>query len=122
MDAVGQITLSVTFGQGDNARTEDVIFDVVDLHYPYNAILGRASLNRFEAIPHHNYLCMKMPGPKGVITIWGDQGLAREIEFGRTPGQKKVYTLDAKDDSKATLNKWSAKAKPEGDTKKVPPP
>jgi hypothetical protein len=72
MDAVGQITLSVTFGQDDNARTEDVVFDVVDLHYLYNAIFGRASLNRFEAIPHHNYLCMKMPGPKGVITVWGD--------------------------------------------------
>jgi hypothetical protein len=37
--------------------------------YPYNAILGSAAINAFEAAIHGLYLCMKIPGPGGVITI-----------------------------------------------------
>ena len=41
--------------------------------YPYNAIMGRGSINKFEAIVHGLYLCMKIPGPQGVITVYGNQ-------------------------------------------------
>jgi hypothetical protein len=38
--ALGKITMSVTFGYVHSTRTEQVIFDIVDMEYPYNAIIG----------------------------------------------------------------------------------
>ena len=35
-------------------------------------MLGRPALAKFMAVPHYAYLKMKMPGPKGLITITGD--------------------------------------------------
>ncbi len=63
----------IAFGSGENRREEQILFDVVDIPYNYNAIFGRASLNKFEAISHHNYLKLKMPGPTGVIVVKGLQ-------------------------------------------------
>jgi hypothetical protein len=48
--ALDKITMSVTFGFVHNTRTEQVVFDIVDMEYPYNAIIGRGTLNAFEAI------------------------------------------------------------------------
>jgi hypothetical protein len=57
----GKITMSITFGYVHNTRTEQVIFDIIDMNYLYNAIIGRGKLNAFEAILHPAYLCMKIP-------------------------------------------------------------
>jgi hypothetical protein len=35
----------------------------------YHAILGRPTYAKFMAVPNYTYLKLKMPGPKGVITI-----------------------------------------------------
>jgi hypothetical protein len=59
--ALSKITMSITFGYVNNTRTEQVVFDIVDMEYPYNAIIGRGTLNAFEAIRHLAYLCMKIP-------------------------------------------------------------
>jgi deoxyxylulose-5-phosphate synthase len=48
--ALGKMTMSVTFGYVHNTRSEQVVFDIVDMEYPYNAIIGRETLNAFEAI------------------------------------------------------------------------
>ena len=61
--------------------------------YPYSGILGRGTINKFEAIVHQLYPCMKIPAAAGVITVRGDQQLARDIERGVTPGQKNVHNL-----------------------------
>jgi hypothetical protein len=45
--ALGKITMPVTFGYIHNTRTEQVVFDIVDMEYPYNAIIGRGTLNAF---------------------------------------------------------------------------
>jgi hypothetical protein len=37
----------------------------------YHAILGRPAFSRFMAVPHYTYLVLKMPGPKGIITVKG---------------------------------------------------
>jgi hypothetical protein len=37
--ALGKITVPITFGYVHNTRTEQVLFDIVDMDYPYNAIL-----------------------------------------------------------------------------------
>ena len=93
VNAIGKMSLPVSFGDTANARTEHITFDVVEMSYPYRAILGRGTINKFEAIVHQLYLCMKMPAPAGVITVRGDQQLARDIERGYTPGQKNVHNL-----------------------------
>jgi hypothetical protein len=37
----------------------------------YNAILGRPAFLRFMAVPHYTYFVLKMPGPRGIITVKG---------------------------------------------------
>jgi hypothetical protein len=59
--ALGKITMPVTFGYVHNTMTEKVVFNIVDMEYPYNAIIGRGTLNAFEAILHLAYVCMKIP-------------------------------------------------------------
>jgi hypothetical protein len=73
---LGHIDLPVTFGGSANFRTERVNFDVADLSLPYNAVLGRPALVKFMAATHYAYLQMKMPGPKGPITVFGDVKVA----------------------------------------------
>jgi hypothetical protein len=63
--------LEVLFGEKDNHRREPIWFKVVDLNSPYHALLGRPALAKFMAIPHYAYLKMKLPGPRGVITVSG---------------------------------------------------
>jgi hypothetical protein len=38
--AFGKITMPITFGYVHNTRTKQVVFDIVDMNYPYNAIIG----------------------------------------------------------------------------------
>src|SRR6185295_4603985 len=44
-------------------------FKVVGFWGAYHAIFGRPCYANFMAIPNYTYLKLKMPGPKGVITI-----------------------------------------------------
>ena len=69
---LGQITLPVTFGTRENFRTENVCFEVADFETAYHAILGRPALAKFMAVPHYTYMMMKMPGPRGVISLRSD--------------------------------------------------
>jgi hypothetical protein len=66
----------VTFGDSTNFCTERIDFDVADLNLPYNVVLGRPALVKFMAATHYAYLQMKMPGPAGPITIFGDVKVA----------------------------------------------
>jgi hypothetical protein len=90
---VGKIELPLSFGVAPNARSEQVTFDIVDMVYPYNAIMGRGSINKFEAAIHGLYLYMKILGPQGVITVYGNQQTARNIERDFVPGQRNVHCL-----------------------------
>jgi hypothetical protein len=58
---LGKVVLPVSLGTVQNARTEYLYFDVVEMYYPYNYILGRGFLNKFEAVIHLAYLCVKIP-------------------------------------------------------------
>jgi hypothetical protein len=78
--ALGKITMPVTFGFVHNTRTEQGVFDIVDMEYPYNAIIGRGTLNAFEAILHPSYLCMKIPSGQGPIAIHGSQEATRKAK------------------------------------------
>jgi hypothetical protein len=93
---VSTIELPLSFDTVPSARSEQVTFDIVNMVYLYNAIMGRRSINKFEAAIHGLYLCMKIPGPLGVITVYGDQQAARNIERDFVPGQRNVHYLTTK--------------------------
>jgi hypothetical protein len=61
--------------------------------YPYNAIFGRGPLNTFEATLHSGYLCLNVLTTFTIITVFGSQKEARNIERGFTPGQNNVHFL-----------------------------
>jgi hypothetical protein len=91
--ALGNITMLVTFGFVHNTRTEQVVFDIVDMEYPYNVIIGRGTLNAFEAILHPVYLCMKIPSEQGPIIVHGSQEAARRAE-GNWTDSKAIHNTD----------------------------
>ena len=68
----GSHTLEVVFGSPDNFRSEELIFDIAPFLSAYHALLGRTAFTRFNAVPHYAYLKIKMPGPRGIITISGN--------------------------------------------------
>jgi hypothetical protein len=78
--ALGKIVMVVTFGYIHNTKTEDIIFDIVDMEYPYNAIIDKGTMNAFEAILHPTYLCMKIPFNQGPFLAYGSQEAARRAE------------------------------------------
>jgi hypothetical protein len=117
IELVCSISLLVSFGNLRNAHTEYITFDVVDLNYPYNAIFGRGLLNSFDAALHFAYLCLKISAILGVITVHGNQKVARNIEQGFVPGHKNVNCLQDKksessNDASANKNKESFTDKP----------
>jgi hypothetical protein len=85
--ALGKITMPVTFGYVHNTRTEQVVFDIVDMEYPYNAIIGRGTLNAFEA-----YLCMKIHSEQGPIVVHGSQEAVRRAD-GSWTDLKAIHSL-----------------------------
>jgi hypothetical protein len=68
---LGKVQLEVLFGKKGNSRRDPIWFEVVDISSPYHALLGRLALAKFMAVPHYAYLKMKLPGPRGIITITG---------------------------------------------------
>jgi hypothetical protein len=68
---LGRISLNVYFGNRQNYRREKLDFEVMDWPSQYQAILGRPAFSRFMAVPHYIYLVLKMPGPRGIITVKG---------------------------------------------------
>jgi hypothetical protein len=122
---VGKIELPLSFGVAPNARSEQVTFDIVDMVYPYNAIMGRGSINKFEAAIHGLYLCMKILGPQGVIAVYGNQQTTRNIERDFLPGQRNVHCLTTQREVSGatrptTDEKVKAQLQSNDDTKTVP--
>jgi hypothetical protein len=122
---VGKIELSLSFGKTPSAQSEQITFDIVDMVYPYNAIMGHGSINKFEPAIHGLYLCMKIPGQQGVITVYGDQQAARNIERDLVLGQRNVHCLTTKhedsDSHRSTKSKkMNAQLRSHDGTKIVP--
>ena len=84
---VGRIDLPVCFGTAANFRKETFTFEVVGFRGTYHAIIGRPGYAKFMAIPNYTYLKLKMPGPKGIITVSSSYEHAYEcdvqcVEYG----------------------------------------
>ena len=48
-------------------------FDIAPFRSGYHALFGRTAFTRFNAVLHYAYLKLKMPGPRGVITVSGNR-------------------------------------------------
>jgi hypothetical protein len=70
---IGHINLEMSCGSGENKHKETLTFEVASFDIRYNCILGRPFLLKFMAVVHTVYATIKMPGPKGVITLKFDQ-------------------------------------------------
>ena len=68
----GSLTQEVLFGSSDNFRREKLVFHIAPFKSSYQALLGREAFARFNAIPHYASLTLKMPGPRGIITVNGN--------------------------------------------------
>jgi hypothetical protein len=66
---LGQVDLPICFGTPSNFRKETLTFEVVGFRGTYHAVLGRPCYAKVMAIPNYTYLKLKMPSPKGVITV-----------------------------------------------------
>jgi hypothetical protein len=69
---IERIDLEVSSGSGENKRRETLTFEVASFNIGYNCIIGRPFLLKFMAVIHTTYATIKMPGPKGVITLKSD--------------------------------------------------
>jgi hypothetical protein len=67
--ALGKLAIPITFEYVNNTRTKEVMFEIVDMDFPYNTIILRGTLNIFDAILHSTYLYMKIPSNQGVISV-----------------------------------------------------
>jgi hypothetical protein len=94
---IGRINLEVSYGTGENKHREMLTFEVASFDIRYNYILGRPFLLKFMAVIHTAYATIKMPGPRGVITLKSDQRDALACEnaslthagrFGKEEAQK----------------------------------
>jgi hypothetical protein len=66
---LGQLDLPVCFGTPSNFRMKTLTFEVVGFRGTYHAVLGRPCYAKFMVVPNYMYLKLKMPGPKGTITV-----------------------------------------------------
>jgi hypothetical protein len=82
---LGKIELDVCFGNSSNYHREKLEFQVMDWPSHYHAILGRPAFAEFMAVPHYTYLTLKIPGPKGTITVQGSFEVSNtcDKEFNR---------------------------------------
>ncbi|KAI4966698.1 hypothetical protein ZWY2020_037054 [Hordeum vulgare] len=127
--SLGQIALEVIFGSDKNFRKEKLTFEVVDFQNAYHAILGRPAYVSFMARPCYVYLKLKMPGPKGVITITGNRQRAEEClqEGSRIADQQMVVleleeykkTVDPADLMRSKKPASESAFQSAGETKKV---
>jgi hypothetical protein len=70
---IGCIDMEVSYRLRENKCREMLTFEVASFDIGYNCILGRHFSLMFMVVIHTGYDTIKMPGPKGVITLKSDQ-------------------------------------------------
>jgi hypothetical protein len=105
---LGQINLPVTFGDVRNFRTETLTFEVVGFSGTYHVILGRPAYAKFMVVPNYTYLKLKIPRPRGIITVG--------------PTYQRAYECDAEcfQFAEATVRSARLHAEPRSEDQDVP--
>ncbi|KAK1680683.1 hypothetical protein QYE76_041531 [Lolium multiflorum] len=91
-NSLGSITLPVAFGDVHNFREERITFEVVPFKSSYHVIFGRPTYHKFHARACYIYNKLKIPGPKGMITVSGDYKKAHECELGEAAFAESVIS------------------------------
>jgi hypothetical protein len=94
IEALGKIDVNVTFGQDPTLRTEVITLDVIDFVYPYNAIFGHNTINKFVVVIHQGYLLMKILTTAGVISVYNSQEEAQRAERNTSMLNRQVHVID----------------------------
>ena len=68
----GSLLLKVIFSSPNNFHHEHLTFHIAPFQSGYQALLEREAFARFNAIPHYASLTLKMPSPRGIITVHGN--------------------------------------------------
>jgi hypothetical protein len=89
--SLGSITLKVAFGNEKNYREEPITFEVVPFKSTYHVIFGRPAFHSFHARLCYIYNQLKMPGPDGIITVYGSFRKAKECEDGEAAFVEAVF-------------------------------
>ncbi|KAL0458658.1 UNVERIFIED_CONTAM: hypothetical protein Slati_0493000 [Sesamum latifolium] len=74
----GMVSLPLTMGRGTTRKTCLLKFLVVDVPSAYNVILGRPTLNTFQAVVSTYHMKIKFPTLGGVGEVQGDPLQSRE--------------------------------------------
>jgi hypothetical protein len=85
------ITLKVTFGNENNYQKEPITFEVFPFKNTYPVIFGRPAFHSFHARPCYIYNQLKMPGPDGIIIVYGSFRKAKECEDGEAAFVEAVF-------------------------------
>ncbi|KAK1626702.1 hypothetical protein QYE76_001017 [Lolium multiflorum] len=91
-NSLANITLPVAFGDVHNFREEKITFEVVPFKSSYHVIFGRPTYHKFHARACYIYNKLKIPGPKGMITVSGDYKKAHECELGEAAFAESVIS------------------------------
>ncbi|KAL5543255.1 hypothetical protein UlMin_010965 [Ulmus minor] len=75
----GILNLPVELGSSPCQHIQAVDFVLVDFPSPYNAIIGRPTLNKIRAVTSTYHLLVKFPTVGGIGILRGDQTESREI-------------------------------------------
>ena len=76
----GSLVLEVVFGSPDDFQSEELTFDIAPFRSSYHGLLRRTAFARFNATPHYASLTLKMPGPRGIITVNGNMECSLHAE------------------------------------------
>ena len=69
---MGFLRLEVIFSYPGYFRREKITFHIVPFSSRYQALLGREAFACFNTISHYASLTLKMPGPRGIISLKGE--------------------------------------------------
>ncbi|KAL5542183.1 hypothetical protein UlMin_009893 [Ulmus minor] len=75
----GILNLPVELGSSPCQHIQAVDFVLIDCPSPYNAIIGRPTLNKIRAVTSTYHLLVKFPTVGGIGILLGDQTESREI-------------------------------------------
>ena len=89
------VTLPITIGTYLKQVSKTVDFLVINCSSAYNAIIGRPTLNRLQAVTSTYHLLIKFPTEHGIGEVRGDQIAARECYLTSlgTKGKNQTMTI-----------------------------
>ena len=119
--------MPVCFGTAANFIKEVLTYEVVGFRDMYHAIIRRPGYAKFMAITNYTYLKLKMPGPKGVITVSSSYEHAYEcdvecFEYGEAVenSTKLASKLEAPAAEAPEPKRHAGSFEPAEGTKKIP--